>query len=201
MKIKLSAFIACGLLFTASSAFPQSSGAYSPVVKATSEQAKIKVLVVYYSTTGNTEKMANAVVEGAMKIPGVEAAAKTTDQVIESDLKTADAIVLGSPTYYGNMAGPMKSFIDEWWLKYHITLVDKVGGAFATGGSATGGKEQVIHSLITSLLNAGMIITGPIEGPFGLAGATALDPVNEAGLKEAMALGERVASVALKLKK
>lgn len=120
------------------------------------DQLKINVLVVYYSSTGNTEKMANAVVEGAKKIPGVEAVAKTPD---------------------------------------------KVGGAFATGGSETGGKEQVIHSLITSLLNAGMIIAGPLNGPFGMVGVTALDPVNETALKEAMALGERVANVASLLKK
>lgn len=201
MKIKLSALIACGLLFTASCLFSQTSGASSSAVKATSEQSKINVLVVYYSATGNTEKMAKAVVEGAKKIPGVEAVAKTPDKVIEADLKTADAIVLGSPTYYGNMAGPMKSFIDDWWLKYQITLIDKVGGVFATGGSETGGKEQVIHSLITSLLNAGMIIAGPLEGPFGMAGVTALDPVNETALKEARSLGERVANVALRFKK
>jgi multimeric flavodoxin WrbA len=95
----------------------------------------------------------------------------------------------------------MKSFIDDWWLKYQINLIDKVGGVFATGGSESGGKEQVIHSLITSLLNAGMIIAGPIEGPLGMAGVTALDPVNETALKEAMALGERVANVALRWKK
>lgn len=201
MKIKLSALIACGLLFTASCSFSQTSGVNSSAVKSANEQSKINVLVVYYSVTGNTEKMAKAVVEGATKIPGVEAVAKTPDTVIEADLKTADAIVLGSPTYYGNMAAPMKSFIDDWWLKYQITLIDKVGGAFATGGSETGGKEQVIHSLITSLLNAGMIIAGPLEGPFGMAGVTALDPVNETALKEAIALGERVANVALRLKK
>jgi NAD(P)H dehydrogenase (quinone) len=193
MKTKLMTVMACVLFLAPSRSFsqPASSGG----------QAKINVLVVYYSATGNTEKMANAVVEGAKKVPGVDAVAKTPDKVIEADLKTADAIVLGSPTYYGNMAGPMKTFIDDWWLKYKINLSDKVGGAFATGGSETGGKEQVLHSLITSLLNAGMIIAGPLEGPFGTAGVTALDPVNETALKEASALGERVANVALRLKK
>lgn len=193
MKSKLLALIICGLFLASSWSFSQTAG-YADLVK-------INVLVVYYSATGNTEKMAKAVVEGAKTIPGVEAVEKTPENVTEADLKTADAIVLGSPTYYGNMAAPMKVFIDDWWLKYQIKLTDKVGGAFATGGSQTGGKEQVVHSLITSLLNAGMIIAGPLEGPFGMAGATALDPVNDSGLKEARALGEHVANVASRLKK
>jgi len=192
MKTKLFAFIACGILLITNGSFSQTTG---------SAHLKINVLVVYYSASGNTEKMARAVVEGAKKIQGVEAVAKSTDKVVEADLKKADAIVLGSPTYYGNMAGPMKTFIDNWWLKYKINLTDKVGGAFATGGSETGGKEQVVHSLITSMLNAGMIIAGPIAGPFGMAGATALDPVNDSGLKEARNLGEHVANVAARFKK
>jgi len=193
MKTKLMVIMACVLFLAPSWLFSQPAGSAG--------QARINVLVVYYSATGNTEKMAKAVVEGAKKVPGVEAVAKTPDKIAEADLKTADAIVLGSPTYYGNMAGPMKSFIDDWWLKYKINLSDKVGGAFATGGSETGGKELVLHSLITSLLNAGMIIAGPLQGPFGMAGVTALDPVNESVLKEASALGERVANVALRFKK
>ena len=193
MRTKLITLVVCALFLTPSWSFSQSAGS--------SGQVKINVLVVYYSVTGNTEKMAKAVVEGAKKVQGVEAVAKTPDKVIEADLKTADAIVLGSPTYYANMAGPMKSFIDDWWLKYKINLSDKVGAAFATAGSETGGKEQVLHSLIASLLNAGMIIAGPLEGPFGRAGVAALAPVNETALKEASALGERVANIAFRLKK
>jgi NAD(P)H dehydrogenase (quinone) len=193
MRTKLFSFIACGILLVTYGSFSQTTRS--------ADRMKINVLVVYYSTTGNTEKMAKAVVEGAKRIQGVEAVAKSTDEVIEADLKNADAIVLGSPTYYGNMAGPMKTFIDNWWLKYKINLTDKVGGAFATGGSRSGGKELVVHSLITSLLNAGMIIAGPLEKPFGTAGATAPDPVDDSGLKEATALGEHVAFVASRLKK
>jgi len=145
---------------------------------------------------GNTEKMANAVAEGARKIPGVNVITRTIDKVTETELKRADAILLGSPTYYGNMAGQMKLFIDDWWLKYKISLVNKVGGAFSTGGDQTGGKEHVIHSLVIAMMNAGMILVGPLEGPFGLAGASALDPVDEKGLEEARSLGEHAASVA-----
>ena len=96
---KLSLLIVCGLFLTASLAFCQPESAAKVAVG----QAKVKVLVVYYSATGNTLKMAKAVVEGALKIPGVAAEAKATDQALEADLKTADATILGSPTYYGNM--------------------------------------------------------------------------------------------------
>jgi NAD(P)H dehydrogenase (quinone) len=193
MRMKLLVLISCGLFLASNLSLSQTTGSKG--------QKKINVLVVYYSVTGNTEKMAKAVVEGAQRIPGVEAVAKTTDKVNESDLKTADAIVLGSPTYYGNMAGPMKTFIDDWWLKYKINLTDKVGGAFATSGSQSGGKEFVVHTLITSLMQAGMIVTGPLERSFGRVGAMASSPVNEEGLNEARTLGERVAAVASKLKK
>ena len=193
MKTTLLSIIACCLFLSSNMLFSQTPGS--------SDQLKINVLVVYYSVTGNTEKMANAVVEGAKKIAGVEAVAKSTDKVIEADLKTADAIVLGSPTYYGNMAAPMKAFIDNWWLKYKINLTDKVGGAFATGGSESGGQEQVVLSLVTSLLHAGMIIAGPVKGNFGRVGATAVSPVEDSGLNGARALGEHVAIVAKRLKK
>lgn len=176
-----------------------STSKFDPVTYCDTDSTKrpeISILIVYYSFTGNTEKMAKAVAEGAQKIPGVNVITRTIDRVTETELKHADAILLGSPTYYGNMAGQMKLFIDDWWLKYKISLVNKVGGAFSTGGSQTGGKENVIHSLVIAMMNAGMILVGPTEGPFGLPGASALDPVDEKSLKEARSLGEHAASVA-----
>ncbi len=176
---------------------------FDPITYNDSDSTKhteISILIVYYSFTGNTEKMAKAVAEGAQKIPGVNVITRTIDKVTETELKHADAVLLGSPTYYGNMAGQMKSFIDDWWLKYKISLVNKVGGAFSTGGDQTGGKEHVIHSLVIAMMNAGMILVGPLEGPFGLAGASALDPVDEKALKEARSLGEHAASVAQRFK-
>ena len=95
MKIKLSTLIVCGLLFAATYAFSQSSGANSPVVRATGEQTKIKVLVVYYSTTGNTEKMANLIAEGVKK-GGVEVTLKrvqdaSVDELLDYDGRTVCA--------------------------------------------------------------------------------------------------------------
>jgi NAD(P)H dehydrogenase (quinone) len=145
--------------------------------------------------------MAQAVVTGAQRITSVATIIKTPDKVTDTDLKTADAILLGSPTYFGDMAEPMKAFIDDWWLKYHTSLINKVGGAFSTGAGETGGKEHVLYSFIIAMMNAGMIIVGPLEGSsFGTAGVTALDPVNENALNEASAFGERAARIAQQLK-
>jgi NAD(P)H dehydrogenase (quinone) len=164
------------------------------------EQVKTTVLVVYYSASGNTEKMAQAVASGAQKVPTVKVLVKTPEKVTDDDLKTADAIILGSPTYYGNMSAQMKTFIDDWFLKYKTSLVNKVGAAFSTGGDESGGKEHVLYSLVIAMMNAGMIIVGPVEGFLGTVGVAAMDPVNETALKKAGSLGERVANIAQQLK-
>ena len=160
----------------------------------------VTVLIVYYSLSGNTEKMARAVAEGARQVPRATAVLKKAGEVSLDDLKGADGIALGSPTYWANMAAPMKSFIDDWWLKYRTTLADKVGGSFAAGGGDNGGRENVLYSLNLAMMSAGMIIVGPLEEGFGRAGVSALEPVNENALKQCHALGQRVATVAQAVK-
>jgi NAD(P)H dehydrogenase (quinone) len=167
----------------------------------------VKVLIVYYSGTGNTEKMAMAVAEGAKKDSQVVVVTKKVSEVTKEDLLDADGMILGSPTYYANMAGPMKTFIDDWGFKYSIYLRDKIGGAFATGAGRTGGKEHVVTSLLLAMLNDGMIIVGPVydEGKYGAFGASALtgDPnkgISQDEFGDARLLGERVAAVAKQFK-
>ena len=169
----------------------------------------VKILVVYYSLTGKTEKMAEAVAEGAREVPGVVVLTKRVEDVTKEDLPATDGIVLGSPVYYANMAGPMKSFIDGWGLRFNVYLGDKVGGAFATGGERTGGKQHVVVSLILAMMNNGMIIVGPTHrqgnvrfGTFGVSAQTAPPDagIGESELSEARKPGMRVASVARRLK-
>jgi NAD(P)H dehydrogenase (quinone) len=167
----------------------------------------VKILIVYYSGTGNTEKMATAVADGAKKDSAVVVVTKKVSEVTKEDLLDADGMILGSPTYYANMAGPMKTFIDDWGFKYSVYLRDKIGGAFATGAGRTGGKEHVVLSLLLAMLNDGMIVVGPVydEGGYGAFGATALtaDPkkgIGEDEFGDARLLGARVAAVAKQFK-
>lgn len=164
----------------------------------------VHVLVAYYSRTGSTAKLAEKARAGAASVAGTVPALKTVGDVTREDLQRADGIVLGSPTYYANMAGPMKSFIDDWGFRYGVYLGDRVGGAFATGGEEGGGKEHTVESLLLAMLNEGMIVVGPVfpklgYGLFGVAattGAGAQPEPDEKSLQAAFALGARVASVA-----
>src|ERR1051326_8670804 len=171
----------------------------------------VKVLVGYYSLTGNTEQMAQAVVEGIQRVAGATALLKKADEVTKEDLQSADAIILGCPTYYGNIPGKMKVVIDDWSWKLKVDFTDKVGGAFSTGGGQVGGKEFVVMSLLVFMLQNRMIVAGPLYqndktgsvwGEVGAAAMTGpLDPgVGKGEADSARRLGERVAQVARKMK-
>ena len=171
----------------------------------------VRVLVVYHSLSGNTERMANGVADGVKRVPGAVAIVKKIEAVKKEDLEAADGIVLGSPAYFANIAGKMKLAIDDWNWKLKVDFTDKVGGAFATGGGQTGGKEHVVVSLLLFMLNNRMIVAGPLyedeEGDdiWGELGASAmtgpLDPgVGPHELDAAHRLGERVAEIARKMK-
>ena len=88
----------------------------------------VKVLIVYDSRTGNTEKMAGEVAEGARTVEGVDVSVAGIERTRLEDLLQADAIILGSPTYYGNMSGKMKELIDKSF-NVHGKLEGKLGGS------------------------------------------------------------------------
>ncbi len=87
-------------------------------------------LVIYYSGTGNTKKMAESVGEG-LKKEGLDTLIKDVKDVEVSELLKYDAIVIGSPTYYGTMAAPIKKLLDDS-VEFHGKLDGKIGGAFAS---------------------------------------------------------------------
>jgi NAD(P)H dehydrogenase (quinone) len=197
----------CGFL-----AFDNSRCAETNPAPKPAEGAAVQVLVAYYSLTGNTEQMASGVVEGVKRVPGVVIQLKKVEEVSQKDLEAADAILLGSPTYFANIPGRMKVVIDDWSWKMKVDLTDKVGGAFATGGGQVGGKEHVVMSLVMFMLSNRMIVAGPLYqndktgSIWGEAGAAAmtgpLDPgVSQSELDSARLLGERVAHLAKKLKR
>ena len=74
------------------------------------------VLVTYHSATGNTEKMAQGVAEGAKAVSGTTVILKRVGEVTGNDLLSSDAVIVGSPVYFGNMSGEVKTFFDNWGL-------------------------------------------------------------------------------------
>ncbi|MBS1789082.1 MAG: flavodoxin family protein [Acidobacteria bacterium] len=167
---------------------------------------KIKILIVYHSRGGHTEAMANAVAEGAKKIPQAEITLKKVGDVKCTELLATDALVVGSPVYWSNMAGEVKSFFDRFStdcgvLPPTFQMRDKIGGAFVTGGETSSGKEIALMTIVAAMLGNRMIVVS--EGQALGAAATTGDgksPVTEKELEEARRLGERVAQVTTFLK-
>lgn len=166
----------------------------------------VRVLVAYYSMTGNTEKMAQGVAEGARHVAGALVEIKRVEQVTADDLFGADAVVVGSPVYWSNMAGPVKTFFDNWQFKFGVfpefKMRNKVGAAFATGGQVSAGKEVTMLTILAAMLGNQMIVVSG-GGAFGASATTegASPGIDEPELADAKALGQRVAEVAAALKR
>jgi NAD(P)H dehydrogenase (quinone) len=156
-----------------------------------------RVLVVYDSRTGNTEKMAMAVADGAKLVKGTKVAVLSVDRAKMRDLTEADAIILGSPTYYGNMSGKMKSFIDRTY-SIHGKLVGKIGGAFTSSGDTACGAETALLSMLEAMLIHGMIVQGRNENKH--YGPTAVEAPNKKEIESCRELGKRVSNLAAALK-
>jgi NAD(P)H dehydrogenase (quinone) len=153
-----------------------------------------KVLVLYYSSYGHIETMAQAVAEGARsagaevtikRVPELmpEAAAKAAHFKLDQaapvatvdELVDYDAIILGVPTRFGNMAAQMKNFLDQTGgLWFAGKLVGKIGSVFASTATQHGGQESTILSTHTVLLHQGMIIVGL---PYTWQGQMRLDEI------------------------
>jgi NAD(P)H dehydrogenase (quinone) len=161
----------------------------------------ILVLVAYHSVTGNTEKMAQGVAEGVKSVPGAVAVLRRVQEVTAEDLFSSDAVVVGSPVYWSNMAGEVKAFFDNWQLKFGVfpefKMRDKVGAAFATGGQISSGKEVTMLSILAAMLGNQMIVVSG-GGAFGASATTEGDSpgVDDKELVGAQQLGKRVAEVA-----
>ncbi len=193
------------------------------------------VLVLYYSRYGATEKMAQHVARGVEEVEGMEALVRTVpavstvceaveDSIPEQgapyvtldELRECSGLALGSPTRFGNMAAPMKYFIDSTssvWLGGE--LAGKPAGVFTSTSSMHGGQETTLISMMLPLLHHGMIITGiPYSetdllhtdaggtpyGPSHLAGTDSKNPLTDAELRLCHALGTRIARLASQLR-
>ena len=158
-----------------------------------------KVLVLYYSSYGHIETMAQAVAEGAASA-GAKVTVKRVPELVPADVAKAsgfkldqaapvatvdelpgyDAIVLGVPTRFGNMPAQMKSFLDQTGgLWFQGKLIGKVGSVFTSTATQHGGQESTILSTHTVLLHHGMVIVGlpySFQGQMGVAEVTGGSP-------------------------
>ncbi len=193
----------------------------------------IKILILYFSRSGTTAEMANHIARGVESVDGAEAILRTVpdisavcEKTAESipangaiyatldDLKACDGLALGSPTHFGNMAAPLKYFIDgttELW--FSGALSGKPAGVFTSTGSMHGGQESTLLSMMLPLLHQGMLIVGLPSTEHALrettSGGTPYGPshvaTDHAGLSDhektlCKALGARLAKTALCLK-
>lgn len=154
-----------------------------------------KILVLYYSSYGHVERMAQAIAEGAASVAGTAVTVKRVPELVPEDLarkagmKTGqqaplatvddlahyDAILFGTPTRFGNMAAQMRNFLDQTgglWVKG--ALVGKVGSVFVSTATQHGGQETTITSFHHTLIHHGMIIVGL---PYSFAGLTRMDEI------------------------
>jgi len=120
---------------------------------------QLHILIVYDSKTGNTEKMAFAIEKGVNETGHASGVVKKVDETTNEDLLKADAIIVGSPTYYGQMSGKTKCMFDKS-VEIHGKLTGKVGAAFTSSGGVATGAETTIISILEAMLVHGMIIQG-----------------------------------------
>jgi len=149
------------------------------------EESAMKTLIVYYSMYGHVHKMAEAVAEGAKSVPNAEVVVRRVPETLSQEilskmgaieaqkamekvpvctvdeLATADAIIFGTPTRFGNMCGQMRQFLDATGGLWATgALVGKVGSVFASSATQHGGQESTILSFIITLLHHGLVIVG-----------------------------------------
>lgn len=192
------------------------------------------VLVLYYSRYGATARMATLIARGVEQVAGIEARVRTVPAVSpntrvsepavpasgavyceEADLRDCAGLVLGSPTRFGNMAAPLKYFLDttgSLWVSG--AMVDKPAAVFTSTGTLHGGQETTLLSMLLPLLHHGMVFCGipyteaalntTSSGgtPYGASHLAGVDNRRDISPEESqlcLALGQRVARLALKL--
>ena len=194
----------------------------------------MEILVLYYSVGGSVKRMADLVASGIERVPGAAARVRTVPRLVANlkdetlpimdsgppyadhkDLQECAGLALGSPTRFGNMAAPLKHFLDGTALLWQRgALAGKPACVFTSTGSLHGGQETTLTSMMLPLLHHGMLIVGlpytepelltTASGgtPYGAshhAGAADDLPVTEHEKKLCIALGRRLARTALKL--
>jgi len=153
-----------------------------------------RVLVIYYSKTGNTKRMAESIAEGVNK-ESMEAIIKAVKDVNVDELLKYEAIIIGSPTYYGTMAAEIKKLLDDS-VKFHGKLDGKIGAAFSSSANIAGGNETTILDILNAMLIHGMIIHGDPQGDH--YGPVAIGEPDARATRECVRLGSRIAQLVKK---
>lgn len=154
-----------------------------------------KALVAFYSRTGNTKTMAEAIAEAIGK-NGVETDLRKVESVTVPELLNYDAIILGSPTYYGTMAWEVKKLLDES-VKIHGKLRDRVVGAFTSSANLAGGNETTVLDMLQGLMIHGMVVQGDDHGDH--YGPVAVGKPDQRSLRSCERYGRRLAGLVKKL--
>jgi NAD(P)H dehydrogenase (quinone) len=188
-----------------------------------------EILVLYYSAGGSVKRMAEFIASGVERVPGASARVRTVPRVFDKnpipdegapyaelrDLEECAGLALGSPTRFGNMAAPLKHFLDGTALLWQRgTLAGKPACVFTSTGTLHGGQETTLVSMMMPLLHHGMLIMGlPYTlaelnatrsggTPYGashVAGIADDQPITDAERSLCIAQGKRLAEIALRL--
>lgn len=193
-----------------------------------------QILILYYSRGGHCRQLADHILWGVERVEGCQAVVRTvadislnaeaTDAAIPEsghlyatleDLKNCDGLVLGSPTYFGNMAAPLKYFLEQTsGLWFQGALANKPASLFTSSSSLHGGQESTLLSMMLPLLHHGMLISGiPYTesdlvktssggSPYGATHfeAHAASQITDEEKRLCESLGQRIATIAKKLK-
>jgi NAD(P)H dehydrogenase (quinone) len=154
-----------------------------------------KGLVIYHSRSGNTKQMAEVIAK-AMNDAQLPTQCKIVQDVTLDELEEADAIVIGTPTYYGHMAAPIKQMFDDSVTR-HGKLDGKIGAAFSSSVNIGGGNETAIMGIIEAMLICGMVVWGDPQGDH--YGPVSIGKPDERVTAQCRRRGQRIAELTRKL--
>jgi NAD(P)H dehydrogenase (quinone) len=154
-----------------------------------------KAIVIYYSRSGHTKEMAEIIAKSMIEAD-LQVECKSVNDVKAEDLLNYDAIVIGSPTYYGHMAGPIKQLFDDI-VTFHGKLDGKVGAAFTSSANIGGGNETTIMGIIEAMLIAGCVVQGDPQGDH--YGPVSIGKPDERVKRQCIRRGRRIAELTKKL--
>ncbi len=170
---------------------------------AAQDPGSTRILIAFHSETGNTEKLAQAVRDGAVRAGGVEVLLRKVGEVSSEEILNADGILLGTPVHWAGLSAECKRFLDRLGQALMeakaLEREGRTGGALVTGGAPSSGKELARLSILSAFLNLRFLVVGGVAADgFGTLGPQATtgpeDPgLSEAELEEARRSGERFA--------